>query len=477
MTERPLILDVDGTLIRSDLTHELLLEGFKADPLRLPRYAALGLRSKSELKDVLVERVGERIGVDALPLEPLAVEMAKTAQANGRDVYLCSGSEQRLVQRLADELDFITGAFGTTPGRNLTSENKADFLRERFPGGFDYVGNSTQDYAVWEAAHGAYAIRPPRGTQRRLSASGAPVAVLEARSASFGPLIEAMRPHHWTKNLLIALVPALVLERLGVADWLAVALGFVCLGLLASGTYLLNDMLDVHADRRHATKSRRPFASGRLSIPAGGLAFVLSVGAAFVLATLFLPGAFTRVMAAYLLTTLLYSFVLKRLAIADVITLAFLFLTRVAAGAALVAQPLSPWLTSFVLTFFLSVSLVKRYAELIRDAEGAHAAEAGRGYRPSDAPLVLGFGMMATAMTLIAFMLYGVVSDIPALRTQPAVLVVGTVITGWIMRLWLLAHRGELNDDPVLFAVRDPVSLLAGAAVFAVVAIERFGGV
>ena len=473
MTTRPLILDVDGTLIRSDLTHELLLEGAKADPLKVPGYALLGLRSKSRLKDVLVRRVGDRIATDALPLEPRTVDLANEAVAQGRDVYLCSGSEQSLVERLSQSLDFVSGAFGTTPDYNLTSENKADFLRERFPEGFDYVGNSSQDYAVWSAAQQGYAIRPPRGAHGHRTASGRDVEILEPRARSIRPLLRAMRPHQWAKNGLIFLVPLLILESLGLNDWAAVLLGFLCMSLLASGTYIINDLSDLHADRRHPSKSRRPLAAGTLSVPAGLAAGFGLIGLALATAAVALPGAFLSVLAAYLALTLTYSFVLKSTALVDVLTLAFLFLVRVAAGAAIVSQPLSPWLISFVLTFFLSLSFIKRYTELVKlTSRGRERAE-GRGYSATDAPLVLSLGMMATGMALLSFVLYGVVSDIPALRTKTAVLVVGTLLTYWLMRLWLLAHRESLDDDPVLFAVKDPLSVAIGTVIAAVVVLER----
>ena len=188
-TTRPLVLDVDGTMIRSDLTHELLFEGFRAArPWDWPRLLKLGLTDKPELKREFVQRIGHRIDVDLHPLEPLAVNLAKEAKADGRDVYLCSGSEQSLVERLAARLPYVDGAFGTTPGYNMTAQNKADFLEERFPDGFDYVGNSSQDYEPWEAAHTAYAIRPPEDAEFKRSASGKPVVVLEHRYSALGGL-------------------------------------------------------------------------------------------------------------------------------------------------------------------------------------------------------------------------------------------------------------------------------------------------
>lgn len=476
MSKNPLILDVDGTLIRSDLTHELLLEGIKANPIKLPKYVSLGLSSKARMKAELIEDVGDDILTDVLPLEPKIIEMAKAAKEEGRDVYLCSGSEQSLIDRLAATLDFVTEGFGTTPEINLTSENKASFLANKFPEGFDYIGNSTQDYAVWDAAVRGHAIRPPRGTENRASSTGEPIEILESRKLPLRPIVKAMRVHQWAKNILIFLVPTLILDQLEVFDFVAVILGFLCLGLLASGTYLINDILDVQSDRQHPSKKNRPFAAGTLSIPLGILISGICVIASFGVSLIFLPTQFTITMTAYLVTTLAYSFVLKRMAIIDVITLAFLFMMRVAAGAAIVGEGVSPWLVSFILTFFLSLSLVKRYTEVIKVKRAGSTTISGRGYTVQDNDILLGYGIMATAMTLISFMLYGVVSSAPALKMKISVLIVGTIITYWLMRVWLLAHRGELNDDPVLFAIKDRISIFCGACIFLVISFEKVLG-
>ena len=184
-SQRPLVLDVDGTMIRSDLTHELLFEGFRtAKPWHWPRLLRLALTDKPALKAEFVARIGDGMAPELHPLEPLAVGLAETAKVEGREVYLCSGSEQSLVERLAAVLPYVDGAFGTVPGYNMTAQNKADFLTERFPDGFDYVGNSSQDYEPWEAAHTAFAIRPPTDALLRRSQSGESVNVLEKRTDS-----------------------------------------------------------------------------------------------------------------------------------------------------------------------------------------------------------------------------------------------------------------------------------------------------
>ncbi|GLQ19321.1 hypothetical protein ACFFUB_12945 [Algimonas porphyrae] len=276
MSARPLILDVDGTLIKSDLTHEMILEAIKRDPHRAVQYGWLGLRSKPQMKQRMVARIGERLAVDALPLEPRIVDLARQAVAKGRDVYLCSGTEQSLVSRLGETLDFVTDSFGTSPTYNMTSENKAAFLEDRFPDGFDYAGNSTQDFAVWEAAQSAYAIRPPAAAEITTTAALQPVNILEERPSLPGKLPLLLKGLEIWK-LIVLLVPLLLITAL---------LGQpsdVMLTLTASTTLLflahnVGRMLrGVQRDRRRGGSFRtsNAIATGDLSVPLALLAYTV----------------------------------------------------------------------------------------------------------------------------------------------------------------------------------------------------------
>ncbi len=471
-TQNPLILDVDGTLIHNDLTQEMLLLGFCEKPLNGLSFALLGLKSKNKLKEVLIGLIGDKINAANLPYNQTIVDFAVAEAEKGREIVLCSGSHESLIKDIAVHFDWISDGFGTTPEVNLTSSNKAKFLQDKYPGGFDYVGNSTQDYAVWKAADKAYSFAAPKASKSITTATGNPVQSLGEKSSSLKPVIKAMRLHQWAKNVLLFLVPMLAFEKLGLTDVYALLLGFLAMGLLASGTYIFNDALDIQNDRESASKKHRPLASGKLSVTKGiavfGLCLFLAAGI-----TLLLPPAFALVLLIYFVVTMAYSIFLKRLVIIDVMSLAFLFLVRVLAGAAVVSVPASPWLVSFILTFFLSLSLTKRYTELVKlDLQG-RTAMGGRGYDIKDIPLILGFGMMATAMTILSFILYGLVATEPVLEADVSIFIVGFILVYWILRMWYLAHRGRLNDDPVLFAVKDKLSLALGGLIFAVVFLEK----
>jgi len=279
-------------------------------------------------------------------------------------------------------------------------------------------------------------------------------------------VVRALRPHQWAKNALVAL-PAALAHRLGEPGvWADLALAFVALSLCASGTYVVNDLADRERDREHPTKRARPFASGALGAGAG---IALAAGleaAAFGLAALVLPLPFVGVLALYVAVTLAYTAGLKRIAVLDVHVLAGLYALRVVAGGVAADVPLSEWFVVFSLFFFLGLALLKRYAEVrLIDAGRAPAAN-GRGYLPGDGPILGALGIGSGLLAVLVLALYTTAPEVRALYAHPAGLwvAVGAVLY-WTARTWLLAHRGDLPDDPVLFAVTDPTTYaLVGAA-------------
>ena len=278
----------------------------------------------------------------------------------------------------------------------------------------------------------------------------------------------ALRPHQWAKNALLA-VPALLAHQLDALP--IVGLAVVAFSLCASGTYIANDLLDRDRDRQHPTKRLRPFASGALSTRAGvGLAIGL-VGAAFGLAIGALPSSFTAALAVYTATTLAYSLWLKAVVLVDVLVLAFLYALRVVAGGAAAGVEVSAWLLGFSLFFFLGLALLKRYGELRQQQVGAVPEQTGRGYALGDAALVLATGPACGLLAILVFALYVAGPDVRVLYARPDLLWLATPpLLYWTLRVWWLAHRGEMDDDPVLFAVTDPASYLVAALVGGVLA-------
>ena len=475
--KQPLVLDVDGTFIRNDLTLEMLLLGLFNHPIKTLFILLKFWGQKHRLKSNLYRLIGDRINIAHLPYNDAVITLAKDYAVKGGDVVLCSGSYQGFITQMVDRFDFIKEGFGTTEGLNLTAECKADFLKTRYPHGFHYAGNSKDDIPVWRDAQKGYAVNPPQRARALKTQNQAPLTVIDKGTGLLRPALKAMRLHQWAKNTLLFLVPLLIIDRTSIQDCINFLCGFLAMGLLASATYILNDMSDIASDRAHSTKCNRPFACGQLSVTAGIILFMIGVVSAGLIAWS-INAAFFAALSVYFIITITYSLWLKRRAIVDVLTLSNLFLIRVAAGAAIVSEPLSPWLICFILSLFLSLSLVKRFAEIsksqpIQSTTPSDTLIPGRGYRYNDGALVLSFGIMTLAMTLLSFMLYSVIATEPALQSWQALYVVGLVLTYWLMRIWLLAYRGHMNEDPVLFAIKDPRSLVLGLLVAIVVMAEK----
>ena len=470
--EIPLIVDVDGTLIGSDLTHDLLFLALSRQPKSLLTVVKSALKSKAALKETLVDLVGDHIDPLFLPYNKAVTEMALAHSSNGGKVILCSGSHQSLVNRISDHLDFVSEGYGTTNSVNLTKVSKAQFLSEKFPDGFHYVGNSSHDYAVWAQATSGSAVNPPNSIKNIKTLNGDNPNIIMRNKLSLKTLFKCIRIHQWVKNGLIGLVPILSIASLTEHDVYNVVVGFFSLSFLVSATYILNDLLDVTDDRQHPSKKTRPIACGAVSVPHALMLMIFLAGLSG-LSLLILPVQFGAVLAIYLFITVAYSIFWKKVILLDVITLAGLFIIRVVAGAAIIVRELSPWLLSFVATFFFSLALLKRYIELRKSDQNARLP--GRGYLKSDEPIVLSLGVMAMGLSLLSFLLYGILAQDGVISSQFIIFAFLGILTYWMMRMWLLAHRNILDDDPVLFAVRDRTSLFLGAVIVLFVILEQVG--
>ena len=287
-----------------------------------------------------------------------------------------------------------------------------------------------------------------------------------------GAVVRALRPHQWAKNALVV-VPAALAHRLGEPDVLtAVVLAVVAMSLCASGTYVVNDLVDRDRDRRHPTKRRRPFASGALSASTGVAMAVVLVGGAFALAVLTLPAGFAFALALYVAVTLAYSFRLKAVPVLDVHVLGGLYALRVVAGGLAADVPLSEWLVAFSMFFFLGLALLKRYAEVRLVDTGVAPADNGRGYLAGDSPILGALGVGCGLVAVLVLALYVTSPEVRELYAQPALLWLLTpAILYWTARMWLIAHRGKMPDDPVFFAVTDPASYAIMAAVGVIVTV------
>lgn len=463
----PLCIDLDGTLIRTDLLHESTLKLLRGGPhlvVMLPLWLAGG---KASLKRQIAGRVD--LDVASLPYDQEVVDWIRDERASGRRVVLCTASDARYANQVADHLGMFDEVIASDGLRNVSAQRKADTLAERFgERGFDYAGNSSDDLPVWAKARRAIVVGPDKRVAAEARRRFAVEREFPRQPPGTSVWLRAMRLHQWLKNLLVFLPLAGAHQLADVSLLLQAALAFVAFGYCASSVYILNDLMDLESDRVHPRKSRRPFAAGVLSPLTGLLLAAVLLLAAFGLA-LSMREEFAGWLAAYFGLTLAYTFFLKRRVLVDCLTLGALYTLRVVAGGAAVGLPPSFWLLAFSLFLFLSLAFVKRYSELLVMVKTNKTEAHGRGYQAGDLSIVQTMGVAAgfTAVMLLALYING--GTVRRLYSRPELLWLAIpVLLYWINRMWMQAHRGNMNDDPVIFAVRDRYSLVCGALFAAV---------
>jgi 4-hydroxybenzoate polyprenyltransferase/phosphoserine phosphatase len=469
--EPPLCVDLDGTLVRTDTLIESLLRLVKANPLvafALPLWA---LRGRAALK----RRIAARVVLDpaALPYHAELLAWLRSERESGRRLALVSAADEGVVRAVSKHLGIFDEVIASDGARNLKGANKRDALAARFGAGkFDYAGNDASDLAVWEAARQAIIVGASPRLIRRAGAGVArtfPLAAPRWRAA-----LRSLRAHQWVKNVLVFVPLLMAPEALELPLLGNAFLSFVAFSLCASSVYVVNDLLDLDADRRHPTKRRRPLASGELPLAAGLVLAPACLGAGLIVASR-LPPAFVGVLLAYLAVTAAYSFRLKQEPILDVVVLALLYTGRVLAGAAATSLRPSPWILAFSLFFFFSMAFVKRCSELhgLRHA-GALDATA-RGYSAADLEWIGSAGAASGYVSVLVAALYINSDRVSSVYARPELLwLVCPLLLYWISRIWLLAHRGRVDDDPVLFAVRDRTSWAVGGLLAATLVAARF---
>ncbi len=468
----PLVVDLDGTLIATDLFWEAAVLALKRNILLLFMMPFWLMSGKAGLKLKLASLV--EIDATRLPYRADFLAFLQAEKARGRRLILATGTPEKFARAVANHLGIFDQVIATTTNVNMTSLRKRDALIAEFgEHGFDYAGNSHQDIAVFEASGHAIVVAPDRAAaayQRKNAAL-----LFAGESITPKVILKLLRVHQWTKNSLIAVPAVLASEILKGDTPMAVALGFIAFSMLASTIYIVNDLFDLTADRKHKTKKNRPLAAGRISIP-----LALLIGAATLMISLvvgsFLPFEFQMVMLCYALLTTLYTFVFKRMLLIDVLSLAGLYTIRVLTGAAATAIDTSFWLLAFSVFFFLSLALVKRFVELTGVPDTETEKVAGRGYRVVDRQVLAEAGMASTFAAVLVLALYIDSDEVKLIYGSPFLLWLLCPIVLYIsLRIWVLARRDEMDEDPVVFILSDWRSqLMVAAGVALVIAAAAF---
>ena len=459
----PLVVDLDGTLLKSDLLFETGMAFIRSQPLSLLKPLAWVAKGKAQLKEKLAQAAP--MDVSVLPYDAAVIELIETARKAGRKIVLATASHHILADRISDHLELFDQVLATNSECNLSSHRKRDLLIEHFSEkGFDYVGNSHDDLAVWAAARHAYVVNPEQGVEKKAQALGNVEQVIRSNTSGPKDWLKALRLHQWMKNALI-FVPLLAAHQIAnpILLWQGI-LAFLLFGLCASSVYLLNDLLDLADDRHHKSKRYRAFASGRISIKSGLFVFPILLIGSFVSAWLLLPWEFSAALIAYYILTLAYSLSLKRQMSIDVIALALLYTMRIIAGAAAFSLDLTFWMLAFSMFMFLSLALVKRYAELYEARRKGHTEKTrGRGYYPNDLEMISSLGAASGYLSVMVLALYIHDMQTVLMYSHPQVIWLACpLLLYWITRVWMLTHRGQMHDDPVVFAIRDRASLVIG---------------
>jgi 4-hydroxybenzoate polyprenyltransferase len=456
---RPLVVNLDGTLVRSDLLVESAFYYLAQGPLHLVNLLSAIRRGRATLKAEFAAKIG--IDVAGLPYDEEVVSLIRQRRATGQKVYLVSAGNERYVQAVADYLGLFDGWFASTDTENLASGSKARRLVEALgEGGFDYVGNGRGDLAIWTVASGRIAARASSLVRSRLLAMDPGAILLENTIAQAPEWLKLLRVHQWAKNALI-FVPLVTARR---SDLLALgeAVGaFLAFSLAASAMYILNDLLDLDADRKHPSKKRRPLAAGTVSITRTmvlmPVLLVIGLSGALTIAP-----SFAAVLLGYLLLATAYSFGLKRKMLVDVLALASLYTIRVVGGAVAISVPMSEWLLGFSMFIFTALALIKRYVELTTRIDKDLSDPTNRNYRKSDLDIVAVLAGAAGFNAVTIFALY-ISSDVvrTLYRHPDALWLICPILMYWLGRALLMAHRRLMHDDPIVFALRDWNSYVA----------------
>ena len=458
---RPLCVDLDGTLVKSDTLVDSLLLLARREPAALLKVPGWIVQGKAHLKEKVTSLVS--LNVENLPYNRKLLEYLMIERSAGRKLYLTTGADSLLAERIAQHLGIFEGVLGSDGKTNLTGKNKLASFRERFgEAGFDYIGNARPDIPLLAAATEPMLANPDLSLRLLLKKEKIHVAhTFTDRASPLKVFTKAIRVHQWAKNALI-LLPLVLAHKFHQGAIVAGLLAFLSFSLCASATYIINDLLDIEADRQHPRKRLRAFASGNLSAFAGlGISFgflAISFGLAWMV-----PHEFLGWLGLYLVTTLAYSLALKRVVIVDVVILSSLYTLRTLAGAAATSTTISPWFSAFSIFIFLSLAMVKRFSELENLRAAGKAVTNGRGYLLGDIEQVRSFGTAAAYCSVAVFCVYISSPEIVALYHHVTRMwLIAPLMILWLSRVWLLASRGELDEDPVVFALTDRVSIVMG---------------
>lgn len=452
----PLVVDLDGTLISTDILMESMFELLKRNPL----YIFLILIWLSRGYAFLKQKVSERTEIDvkSLAYNQDVIDFVLEEKSKGREIVLATASLQEIAIKVADYLGFFDQVIATTPELNLRGNNKRRVLVEKFGDkGFDYIGDAYVDLYIWESSRYAYLVKPPKLLLQRVEKVAPIKKIFPPKRSKFETFLSEIRYKQWLKNILI-FVPIILAHNFIVSEYLLLLVGFFAFCLTSSSIYLLNDLIDIPSDRQHPIKRNRPLASGEMHITTGFYLSIIFFVLGFLISILFLHPEFAIVQAIYFVLNWLYSRYLKKEIIVDIVILSILYCLRLIAGAVQAEVEISNWLLTFALFMFLSLATLKRYLELGLLQKSGNS-NTHRGYTVEDRQILQLSGVSLGLISSLIFALYTQSAKVAVLYTHPTYLIgIVLVIVLFILRVWILSSRQVENDDPFEIVMKDRVN-------------------
>jgi 4-hydroxybenzoate polyprenyltransferase/phosphoserine phosphatase len=461
------VWDLDGTLLATDTFVETLAAYLLRNPWYAPRILFWLLRGRAHCKGRLAAAIDP--GTFQWPVRADVESLIKKAKNDGRPVILATAAHRLVADAVAARLGYFDAVLATDGDINLKGHRKRQAIREWMASAghdtFSYAGDSSADLPIWADADEAIVVQPTATLRKRVETLGKPVFVVGETTPLTGGLLAACRPYQWSKNVLL-FVPMLLAQKFDLTTLAHVVVAFIAFSACASAIYIWNDIGDLQFDRTHPRKRFRPFASGTVPISWGAVCCMFLLIGAGLLGALILPPAFLLVVIVYLIANVGYTIWLKQIPIVDVMMLACMYALRLEAGAAAADVPLSSWTLTFALFFFTSLAFAKRHAELRRISGEAGGKALGRGYVVDDIGLIEQAGISSGCVSVLVMALYMNSDQMRLLWGDSRLLwPICPLTLYWVTRLWLLARRGKLDEDPILFALRDRVSLGIFAAI------------
>ena len=474
MNLKPLVVDLDGTLIHTDMLHESVLSVVRQNPFIIPVIIFLIFKGKASLKKFLASRF--KFDPKSLPYNNELIRWLTQQRADGRKLILCTASDIKIATVISEHLLIFDEVIASNGIINIAGQKKAEVLVQRFGySGFDYVGNSATDLQVWKHSYRAVVVYATNSLTDKVRSLHVVEKIFPSKTIKISSWVRVLRLHQWLKNSLLFIPLLAAHQLLNSNDWVLLILAFFSFSICASSVYITNDLFDLESDRMHPRKQYRPFASGLMPIWFGVALAPMLLVLGIILAT-YVGGKFIPWLLFYFILTVFYSLGLKRLLLVDCITLAMLYTLRIVAGAAVLNHNLSFWLLAFSVFLFLSLAFVKRYSELeIQLLSGIEKVH-GRGYFTSDASLIQTMGITSGYSSVLVLALY-LNSDavIKLYKTPQLIWGAVPIMLFWISWMWMQAHRGNMHDDPLVFAVKDKASLFAGVLFVGILAIGTIG--